>query len=78
MFSRKPWVRDIRYLEHLSGVVVDERRDSLHTASAGEPPDGGLGDALDGGSAALLRVSLDSDLADSLAALSLSCHVINN
>ena len=33
-------------LEDLSGVIVDERRDSLDTSSSGESADGRLGDAL--------------------------------
>ena len=33
-------------LEDLSGVIIDERRDSLDTSSSGESSDGGFGDAL--------------------------------
>jgi hypothetical protein len=66
-------------LEDLSGVIIDEGRDSLDTSSSGEPADGGLGDALNAGSGvSLLGGSLGSDLAlasDSLASFSLSGHV---
>lgn len=61
-------------LEHLPGVIIDERGDSLDSASSGESSDSGLGDALNRSSAGLLCVPLDADLADSLASFSLSCH----
>ena len=32
-------------LEDLSGIIIDERRDSLDTSSSGESSDSGLGDA---------------------------------
>ena len=32
-------------LKDLSGVIIDEGRDSLDTSSSGKPADGGLGDA---------------------------------
>jgi hypothetical protein len=31
-------------LEHATRLLVDEARDTLHTATAGETTDGGLGD----------------------------------
>ena len=34
-------------LEHTSGFLVDETRDSLHTASSSQSSNGGLGDTLD-------------------------------
>uniref|UniRef100_A0A8R7QK21 Uncharacterized protein n=1 Tax=Triticum urartu TaxID=4572 RepID=A0A8R7QK21_TRIUA len=34
-------------LEHAAGLLVDEPRDALHTATASQTADGGLGDALD-------------------------------
>ena len=34
-------------LEHAAGFLVDEAADALHAASPRQPPDGGLGDALD-------------------------------
>ena len=68
-------------LEDLSGVIVDERRDSLDTSSSGESPDGGLGDALNGSSCvALLGSPLGAHLAlssDSLASFSGSGHKSN-
>merc|ERR1711973_415900 len=36
-----------KYLEHSPGLLVDQSRDSLDSSPAGQPPDGGLGDALD-------------------------------
>lgn len=35
------------HLEHPAGLLVDEARDALDAAAPGQPPDGGLGDALD-------------------------------
>jgi hypothetical protein len=35
------------YLEHTTGLLVDETRDTLDTATTSETADGGLGDALD-------------------------------
>ena len=67
-------------LEDLPGVVVDEGGDPLDTSSSGEPPDGGLGDALNGSLGALPLVDpLGSNLSfssDSLASFSLSGHFI--
>ena len=34
-------------LEHTAGLLVDETRDTLDTATTSETADGGLGDALD-------------------------------
>ena len=34
-------------LEDTAGLLVDEARDALHTATASQTADGGLGDALD-------------------------------
>ena len=64
-------------LEDLPGIVVDERGNSLDTASSSESADGGLGDALDGSPAGLLSMSLDTDLSDSLASFSLASHFPN-
>ena len=58
--------------EHESGLVIDQRRDSLDTATSGESSDRGLGDAhdgsLEGGLGASLRAGLAGNLAE-LAAL---------
>jgi len=35
------------HLEHPAGLLVDQAGDALDAAPAGQPPDGGLGDALD-------------------------------
>jgi hypothetical protein len=63
-------------LEDVPGVIIDERGDPLDATSSGEPADGGLGDAFDGGSCVpLLGGSLGSDLSlssDSLATFALS------
>ena len=66
-------------LEDLSGVVIDEGRDSLDTTSSGESADGGLSDALDRGSGvSLVGGPLGADLAlssNSLTTFSLSSHL---
>ena len=68
-------------LEDLPAVVVDEGADPLDSAPSGEPPDGGLGDALDGSTGVALGSGpLGADLAlatDSFATLSLSSHSSN-
>ena len=35
------------HLQHTTSLLVDEARDALHTATASQTADGGLGDALD-------------------------------
>jgi hypothetical protein len=60
-------------LEHTAGLLVDEARDTLHTATTSEATDGGLGDALDV-VAEDLAVTLGAALAEALAALSASGH----
>ena len=69
-------------LEDLSGVVVDEGRDSLDSSSAGQSADCGLGDALNGGLVApLLGDSLCADLAlssDTFSTFSLSSSSHSN
>jgi DNA-binding MurR/RpiR family transcriptional regulator len=62
-------------LEHTAGLLVDEARDTLHTATTSEAADGGLGDALDV-VAKNLAVTLSAALAETLAALSTSRHVV--
>ena len=34
-------------LQHSASLLIDESRDPLDASSAGQPPDGGFGDALD-------------------------------
>ena len=53
-----------------SGLVVDERADSLDTTSSGESSDGWLGDSKDGLLDSLGRVSLGSLFAGDLSELS--------
>ena len=62
------------HLQDTSGLLVDEARDALDTASAGQSADGRLGDALDVVSQDL-SVSLSSALAQSLSSFSASRHV---
>jgi len=62
------------HLEHAAGLLVDEAADALHTATARQTPDGGLGDALDVVTQHL-AVALGASLAQSLASLSASRHV---
>ena len=63
------------YLEHTAGLLVDEAGDALDTATAGQAADGGLGDALDV-VAQHLAVALGAALAEALAALAASRHVV--
>ena len=60
-------------LEDRAGLLVDEARDTLHTTTASETADGGLGDALDV-VAKHLAVTLRAALAETLAALATSGH----
>ncbi len=62
-------------LEHTASLLVDESRDTLHTATASQTADGGLGDALDV-VAEYLPVALGTALAQTLTALSASRHVL--
>jgi len=60
-------------LEDSPGLLVDEARDTLDTASASQTPDGRLGDALDV-IPEHLPVALGASLAESLSALAASSH----
>ena len=60
-------------LEDTAGLFVDESRDTLHTTTASETADGGLGDALDVVTENL-AVTLGASLAESLASLAASRH----
>ena len=62
------------HLEDAAGLLVDESRDTLDTATASQAADGGLGDALDV-VAEYLPVALGAALAQTLTALSASRHV---
>jgi len=60
-------------LEHSPGLLIDEARNTLDTASAGQAPDGRLGDALDV-VPEHLPVTLGAPLAESLASFAASSH----
>ena len=60
-------------LEDTTGLLVDEARDTLHSTTAGETADGGLGDALDVVTQHL-TMALGASLSESLASLSTSGH----
>jgi hypothetical protein len=60
-------------LEHGAGLLVDEARDTLHTTTASETADSGLGDSLDVVTENL-PVALGAALAETLATLSTSGH----
>ena len=62
------------HLEDTAGLLVDEARDALDTATASQTADGGLGDALDV-VAKDLAVTLSAALAETFAALATSRHV---
>ena len=62
------------HLEDAAGLFVDESRDTLHTATASQTADRGLGDALDV-IAKYLAVALGATLAQTLTALSASRRV---
>ena len=65
--------------QDVADFLVDVEGDALDAAATGEPPDGGLGDALNQGPRSLARVPLDADLADAFAAFSTfanSCHLL--
>ena len=62
------------HLQDTTGLLVDESGDTLDSATARQPPDGGLGDALDVVSQHL-PVTLGASLAQSLASFATSGHV---
>ena len=62
------------HLEDRAGLLVDEARDTLHTTTASETADSGLGDSLDVVTKDL-PVALSAALAETLTALSTSRHV---
>ena len=76
MFGVGDSVPDDVLKEHLQdtpGLLVDEARDTLDTATASQTPDGGLGDALDV-IPEHLPVALGASLSESLASLAASSH----
>jgi hypothetical protein len=62
-------------LEHRAGLLVDEAGDTLHTTTASETADSGLGDALDVVTKNL-PVTLGASLAKALTTLATSRHVV--
>jgi hypothetical protein len=61
------------HLEHTTGLLVDEARDTLDSATASQTTDGGLGDALDV-IAQHFPVSLGASLSQSLASFASTGH----
>ena len=61
------------HLQDTTGLLVDESRDTLDTSTAGQTPDGGLGDALDV-IAKHLPVTLGATLSQSFASFSTARH----
>ena len=62
------------HLEDTTGLLVDESRDTLDSSTTRQPPDGGLGDALDVVSQHL-TVTLGASLSQSLSSFATSGHV---
>jgi hypothetical protein len=62
-------------LENGAGLLVDHGRNTLDTTTASETSDGGLGNTLDV-VAKNLAVTLGTTLAEALAALAASSHVV--
>ena len=61
------------HLQDTTGLLVDEPGDTLDSTTARQPPDGGLGDALDV-VPQHLPVTLGASLAQSLASFTTSSH----
>ena len=61
-------------LQHSASLLIDESRDPLDASSAGQPPDGGFGDALDVVTKNL-PVPLGASFAQSLSSFSTSRHL---
>ena len=61
-------------LENSTSLLIDEARDTLDSSTTSQPPDGGLGDALDVVSQHL-PVPLGTSLSQSLSTFSTSGHV---
>ena len=64
-------------LENTTGLLVDETRDTLDTATAGKTTDGGLGDTLDVVTKNL-AMTLSTTLAKTLSAFSTSRHCVSS
>ena len=59
-----------------SGVVVDERGDSLDSSSSRQSSDGGFGDTLNGLLVGFAGVSLGADFAHAFSSFALTGHFI--
>ena len=62
------------HLEDSTGLLVDQSGDTLDSSTAGQPPDGGLGDTLDVVTENL-PVTLGASLSESLSSFTTSSHV---
>ncbi|KAF4523130.1 hypothetical protein B566_EDAN003145 [Ephemera danica] len=62
------------HLEDTAGLLVDEARDTLHSTTASQTADGGLGDTLDV-IAKNLAMTLGASLAESLSSFAATGHV---
>ena len=62
------------HLEHSTGLLVDQARDTLDSTTTSQSPDGGLSDALDVVSQHL-TMTLGASLSKSLASFASSSHV---
>ena len=61
------------HLEHTTGLFVDEARDALHSTTASQSADGGLGDTLNIVTQHF-AMTLGAPFAEPFAALAPSCH----
>ena len=64
------------HLEHSTGLLIDQARDTLDSTTTSQSPDGGLGDTLDVVSQHL-TMTLGASLSESLASFASSSHVEN-
>ena len=62
------------HLEHSTGLLIDQARDTLDSTTTSQSPDGGLSDALDVVSQHL-TMTLGASLSKSLASFASSSHV---
>ena len=62
------------HFQHAAGLFVDETRDTLHATTAGETPDGGLGNTLDV-IAEDFPVTLGASLSETFSSFTATRHV---
>ena len=72
-YSKKVAEQEHQQVKRYSHLLIDESGDPLNSSPPGQPPDGGLGDALDVVTEHL-PVPLGSSLPQSLASLAASGH----